>query len=273
MAEYARIFNLRHPEEMAVSLFHLLEKFARDPVRDGYLEASVKNWESRERDFITPSGKPEIRKSMNTHLHILEAYTNLYRIYPEKEVGDRIAAVLGFFRDHIIDPSNRHFRMFFDLEWQPKTTAISYGHDIEGTWLLHEAAEVLHNSVEMEKTEPVILKMAAAVGNEAVDPSGGLYNESDGEHWDKNFHWWPQAEAVVGFFNAWQLTKEEKFLNWSVNAWKFIQKYQIDHKNGEWFGLITPDYKVRPMDKVSPWKCPYHNGRMCMEMIRRINTL
>jgi mannobiose 2-epimerase len=163
--------------------------------------------------------------------------------------------------------------MFFDDNWNPVTTAVSYGHDIEGSWLLHEAAEVVHRKDVMDRVIPAVLKMAAAVGKEAIDPAGGLYNESEGSHLDKNFHWWPQAEAVVGFFNAWQLSGDTAFQDKSLKAWEFIKKYQIDHANGEWFGYVKPDYQVNPTDKVSPWKCPYHNARMCMEMIRRIDNM
>jgi len=273
VAEYARVFEHKQAKELAVSLFHLVEKYALDNENGGYLEATGKDWSSRARDFITPQGKPEIRKSMNTHLHIMEAYANLYRVVPEPEVRNKIVSLIDIFLNRIINPENHHFHMFFDLEWHPATTAISYGHDIEGSWLLHEAAEVVHLREVLEKVIPVTIKMAAAVAKEALDPAGGLYNESDGDHWDLNFHWWPQAEAVVGFFNAWQLSGDAGLLEKSAKAWEFIKKYQIDHTHGEWFGHVTPDYKVRPADKVSPWKCPYHNARMCMEMIRRIKEI
>lgn len=273
MAEYARIFDLRRPKELAVSLFHLIERYALDRENGGYREAMAKDWSTRARDFITPAGKPEITKSMNTHLHIMEAYSNLYRVYPEPEVQDKVISLADIFLNHIINPDNNHFHMFFDNGWNPVTTAVSYGHDIEGSWLLHEAAEVVHNKETLGKVVPETLKMASAVGREAIDPAGGLYNESDGSHLDKNFHWWPQAEAVVGFFNAWQLSGDSAFLDKSVKAWGFIKKYQIDHTNGEWFGYVKPDYQVNPTDKVSPWKCPYHNARMCMEMIRRIDNM
>ena len=270
-AEYARIFDNKEARQLAVTLFHLLEKHAFDAKYGGYLEASAANWKDAAPDFITPAGK-DVRKSMNTHLHVLEAYTNLYRICHQEDVREKIIHVLDMFTKYIINPKNHHFHMFFDLEWNPKTTAISYGHDIEGSWLLWEAAEVIHDEKIMESLRPVVVKMAEAVGNEALDPKGGLYNESDGDHWDKDFHWWPQAEAVVGFYNAWQLTGDARFKTWSGNAWNFIRQYVIDPKNGEWFGLLNPDYTVRPMAKVSPWKCPYHNGRMCLEMMRRTSV-
>lgn len=268
LAEYSRIFDNKEARQLAVTLFHLLETHAFDAENGGYLEASAANWKDAAPDFITPAGK-DVKKSMNTHLHVLEAYTNLYRICHQEDVREKIVHVLDMFTKHIINHENHHFQMFFDKEWNVKTTAISYGHDIEGSWLLWEAAEVIHDQKIMEALQPVVIRMAEAVGKEAVDPKGGLYNESDGDHWDKDFHWWPQAEAVVGFYNAWQLTGDARFKTWSDNAWTFIQQYVSDPKNGEWFGLLKPDYTVSPMAKVSPWKCPYHNGRMCLEMMRR----
>ena len=269
MAEYARIFNHQESRDKAVGLFHLLEKQAFDPVNGGYFEAASRNWEGPARDYITPRGE-RMKKSMNTHLHILEAYTNLYRVAPQEAIGRRIALLLEIFMRHIINPENYHFHMFFDTDWSISTTSISYGHDIEGTWLLHEAAEVLGDHLLTEKLIPMIVEMAEAVGREAVDPSGGLYNEQDKGHIDKDFHWWPQAEAVVGFWNSWQLTGKRDFRRKSEESWKFIRKYQRDDRHGEWHWLITPELKVSPMVKVSPWKCPYHNGRMCLEMMRRL---
>jgi mannobiose 2-epimerase len=269
LSEYARTFNHKQSKELAVSLLMLMERFAFDPEFGGYFEAKAANWTDPSRDFITPAGD-NTKKSMNTHLHILEAYTNLFRIYPDEELKNKIVHILDMFTQHIINPENHHFHLFFDTDWSVKSTAISYGHDIEGSWLLWEAAEVIHDKQLMEKLKPILVNMAYAVGHAAIDPSGGLYNESEGDHWDKNFHWWPQSEAVVGFYNAWQLIGDSQFLQWSKGTWEFIKKHQVDHINGEWHSLVGPDLKVLPAAKVSPWKCPYHNGRMCLEMIRRI---
>ena len=271
LSEYARTFNHKQSKELAVSLLMLMERFAFDPEFGGYFEAKAANWTDPSRDFITPAGD-NTKKSMNTHLHVLEAYTNLYRVYPDQELKEKIVHILDMFTRHIINPENHHFHLFFDTDWSVQSTAISYGHDIEGSWLLWEAAEVIHDKQIMEKLKPVLVNMAYAVGHAAIDPSGGLYNESDGDHWDKNFHWWPQSEAVVGFYNAWQLTGDPRFLQWCKGTWEFIKKHQVDHVNGEWHSLIGLDLKVISSSKVSPWKCPYHNGRMCLEMIRRIKV-
>ncbi len=268
-SEYAAVFGNTESKQLAVTLFHLMERYAADVRYGGYTESRSADWENPARKVILPPGEG-INKSMNTHLHVLEAYTNLYRICGQEEVRTRIVHLLELFTRRIINPGNHHFHMFFDNDWSVRSTGISYGHDIEGSWLLWEAAEVLGNQRLMQFLKPQLTAMALAVGSEALDPEGGLYNESDMGHMDKDFHWWPQAEAVVGFWNAWQLTGENEFRKWSENAWKFIGRYQRDVKQGEWFWLITPDYTVKPMVKVSPWKCPYHNGRMCMEMIRRL---
>ncbi len=269
LAEYAAVFGNQESKQLAVTLFHVIERYTFDVKHGGYFESASRDWKEKARKVIVPPGD-QMNKSMNTHLHILEAFTNLYRVCRQEEIRTKIAHLLEVFVNHIINPENHHFHMFFDSDWSVQSTAVSYGHDIEGSWLLWEAAEVLENKRLMEFLKPQLVAMARAVGNEALDRAGGLYNESDGEHWDRDFHWWPQAEAVVGFFNAYQITGDSCFMDWSVNAWKFIRKYQVDRRNGEWFWLVSPDYSVRPMVKVSAWKCPYHNGRMCLEMIRRL---
>lgn len=269
-SEYGRVFGNQRALAQAVDLFHLLDNKLFDRTNGGYFEAATTDWAQRTPDFITPPGD-KMNKSMNTHLHLLEAFTNLYRAFPDSGLKEKIIHILGIFEKFIIRPSDSHFDMFFDDDWSVQSTSVSFGHDIEGSWLLWESAETLRDHSITGKIKPVLIKMACATGTEATDKKGGLYNENDKGHWDKDFHWWPQAEAVVGFFNAYQLTRDKKFLEWSCNAWKFIQKYQVDHLNGEWFWLVTPEYKVKPMVKVSAWKCPYHNGRMCMEMIRRLD--
>jgi mannobiose 2-epimerase len=271
LAEYARIFGEGKAADYAKGIFDKVEKNAFDPVHGGYFEAFTRSWDNTAGDFITPQAE-EMKKSMNTHLHLLEAYTNLYRANADGIIKKRILHLLDLFIRHIINPENFHFQLFFDAGWKSRTATVSFGHDIEGSWLLHEAAETIGDHDVSKMIRPLAMKMAYAVGNEALDKKGGIYNEFEDGRWDRDFHWWPQAEAVVGFYNAYQMTGDEKFFNIVRNTWKFIRKYQIDHVNGEWFWLVTPDYKTKPMPKVSPWKCPYHNGRMCMEMIRRLEN-
>ncbi len=269
LAEYFRTFGNQQARQLAISLFYLLEKYAFDPVNGGYGEAVSANWQKPVRKFITPAGE-KMNKSMNTHLHLLEAYTNLLRIWQEDDLKKQIGGLLDIFSNQIINPENHHFHLFFDNNWSVQSTGVSYGHDIEGSWLLYEAAEVLDDEQTLRQLKPVLLKMALAAGQEALHPAGGLFYESDGAHRNRDFHWWAQAEAVVGFFNAWQLSGDQQFLNWTEKSWHFIRQHQIDRQHGEWFSQVNADLTVAPAPKVSGWKCPYHNGRMCLEMAMRL---
>ena len=162
--------------------------------------------------------------------------------------------------------------MFFTEDWKHESTKNSYGHDIEGSWLLWEAAEILGDEEVKNKLKPICLKMADQVLASGLDKDGGLMNEgTNGVVEDSNKHWWVQAESVVGFMNAYQLTKEEKYLKASLSTWEFIKNYIIDKKNGEWYHSVSKDdHKVFTQElKTGPWKCPYHNSRMCLEIIQR----
>jgi len=152
-----------------------------------------------------------------------------------------------------------------------KSQTVSYGHDIEAAWLTEEAAGIIKNKSLLQQAQQyaVILAIAAIDG---LDTDGGLWYEYDITKDDltKEKHWWPHAEAMVGFFNAWQITGDEKFLQRSLSSWNFIQQHIRDQKNGEWFWGIKEDKTVMNEDKVGIWKCPYHNGGACLELIKRI---
>lgn len=269
LSEYYLTFNDETAKQIAESMFMLMEKFAFDSEFGGYFEAKTADWEETDDQRLSPK-ELNVKKSMNTHLHILEAYTNLYRIWKTEESEKQLRHLIRIFLDKIIDAETYHFYLFFDADWTVRSDIDSYGHDIEGSWLLCEAAEVLGDKELIEEVEKVAIKMAEVTKNEGLDENGGLYYEKAGEHLMEQFDWWPQAEAVVGFFNAWQLTGEEKYLGLTRQSWDFIQKYIIDSENGEWFWGVDAELKTLPNDKVNGWKAPYHNSRMCMEMMRRI---
>jgi len=214
-----------------------------------------------------------VKKSMNTHLHILEAYTNLYRIYKDEKVAEKLENLIRIFLDKIIDKTTGHLILFFDMDWTVRSAIDSYGHDIEATWLLIEAAEVLGKKDLVSEVEHLISKTLKVTIKEGLASHGGMYYEKEEGHIQEQFDWWPQAEAVVGFFNAWQITKEDKYLRLAEKSWTFIQIYIIDKSNGEWFWGVDANLEPLNVDKVGSWKAPYHNGRMCMEMIRRIEMV
>jgi mannobiose 2-epimerase len=269
LSEYHRVFHDEKSKELAVSMFKLMEKYALDKEFGGYFEACTANWQPTDDQRLSPKDM-DVKKSMNTHLHILEAYTNLYRIWKDETLREQLHRLIRIFLDKIINPKTYHFHLFFDADWTVRSEIDSYGHDIEGSWLLCEAAEVLGDEKILHEVKEVALRMVEVTQREGLDKSGGLYYEKDGDNLKKQYDWWPQAETVVGFFNAWQLTGNKSYLNQSEKTWEFIKKHVVDHKNGEWFSAVSPDLKPLPNDKVNGWKAPYHNSRMCMEMVRRI---
>jgi cellobiose epimerase len=205
----------------------------------------------------------------------LEGFANLYRIWRDEGLKERIKELIHLFLDHIIDPDTNHLILFFDDQWHSRSNALSYGHDIEAAWLVQEAAEVLGDEelIERVKQRSVQVADAAAKG---LDNDGGLWYEKDLDqnHLVKEKHWWPQSEAMVGFLNAWQISGDESYLDKSVGSWHFVQKHILDQKGGEWVWGVKEDYsKMEGEDKVGVWKCPYHNSRACIEVIRRVTTI
>ena len=218
---------------------------------------------------------------MNTHLHVLEAYTCLYRVWKNPLLEERLRALIEVFEKHILG-ADGHLRLFFDDSWNCGYDIVSYGHDIEASWLLHEAALVLGNPEVLARIEALVPHIVAAA-SEGFSPEGGMIYEKTGAGsgvapgdtgaaWeiDGDRHWWVQAESVVGYFNLWDHFGEQEALENALMCWEFIKASLIDRENGEWFWSLRADGSVnRDDDKAGFWKCPYHNGRMCMEIIER----
>lgn len=271
MSEYYRAAGVQEALNIAVELFRILEKYGYDPIHKGYIEALARDWKPTDNLSLSDKDLNEA-KSMNTHLHMLEGYTNLYRVWKNDSLKQKLAELIEVTLDHIVDSKTAHFLLFFDEEWNVKSDEISYGHDIEGSWLLFEAAEVLGDEAILERTKKTAIAMAEATYNEGVDADGGLINEANPEGYtNTNKDWWPQAEAVVGFYNAYQLTGDEKFADAAVKSWEFIENYIVDKEHGEWFWAVNREGAPQLHEmKVSAWKCPYHNSRVCFEMLERI---
>lgn len=270
-SEYYQCTKNEQAKATAIALFELVEKYSLDKNLGGYIEAFTREWLPIE-DLRLSDKDANEKKTMNTHLHILEGYTNLYRIHPVQEVRQAIIHLLEVFDRYIIDADSHHLVLFFDEAWIRKGSQVSYGHDIEAAWLLSEAAEVIGENAWIQKMNDHAVKIAAAAA-EGLDSDHGMWHEYDvtSHHLLKEKHWWPQAEAMVGFFHAWQVSRNDLYLQLVMNSWSFIKNYMIDEKNGEWIWGITADYSLmNTEDKAGFWKCPYHNGRACMEVIRRI---
>ena len=211
------------------------------------------------------------QKTMNTHLHILEPYTNLYRVWKDDVLKKQLNNLINLFLNKIIDNQTHHLNLFFDTNWNSKTDVISYGHDIEASWLLYEAALVLNERETMKKVKTVVPHIVKAA-EEGLKLDGSMIYEKNNStgYEDKEKHWWVQAEAVIGFVNHYQYYNNEHSLNNAIACWEYIKNNLIDWQNGEWFWSIYADGSVnRKDDKAGIWKCPYHNGRMCLEIIER----
>ena len=273
LAEYYKASRNNEALKMAKNCFKLVEKHSFDAINTGYLEAFTEKWNPISDLRLSEKDQNE-KKSMNTHLHVIEAYANLYLIYKSEKLKNAIEKLLNNFKQHIVNQQTHHLNLFFTEKWEIKSPAISFGHDIEAAWLLLAAAQTIKNKEQIENFKAIALKIANAT-TKGLNEHGALWYEFDPltQNWTKEMHWWPQAEAMVGFFNAWQINKEEKHLTNSLKSWSFIKAKLIDHQNGEWFWGINSDFSLMEEDKAGFWKCPYHNSRACMEIIKRIEGL
>ncbi len=264
--------------ERAKEVFGLIEQHAREPRFGGYIEARDADWgpladmRLSDKDLNSP-------KSNNTLLHIIEAYTALLRAWPEERVRAALRELLTTVLDRVVSAQPfTHCDLFFDLEWRSLLPKFSYGHDIEASWLFWEAAVAVGDPALQARTKAVALALADGVLAHGLDADGAVLYDGDVTgplNTDK--HWWPQAEAVVGFLNAYQIGGNEAHLGAAVRAWDFVERYVIDRKHGEWFaildrrGVVYPDYpEYADSQKIGPWKCPYHNARACLEVLRRV---
>ena len=257
--------------DQALAIMALIEQKSFDGEKGGYLTAFARDWSGSGHIRLSEKDASEA-KIMNTHLHILEAYTSLYSATQLPAVKDRLAYLLQLFLEKFYQEKTGSLQIYFDENWQPKGQAISYGHDIEASWLLWEAAACLDNKPLLEQTRKVCLHLAESVLENGRDSDGALFNEKHGNgQLDSNKDWWPQAEAVVGFWNAGQILQNEKFFQASQLSWEFIKNKLLDDGNGEWYWGVdkngVPDLEN---DKAGPWKSCYHNGRLCLEMMRRL---
>ena len=270
LSEYARATGDEEALAYAQQLFDVIEQHSFDSEQNGYVEALTRDWQPIEDMRLSDKDENE-KKTMNTHLHILEPYTNLYRVWKDEQLERQLRNLIEVFITRILDPQTGHLNLFFEEDWTNKYRIYSYGHDIEASWLIHEAALVLGDPEVLKRIEPIIIRIAQAA-DEGLNPDGSMIYENflDKQKIDRELHWWVQAENVVGHINLYQHFGDTEALDTAVRCWEFIKTKLIDHEHGEWHWSLLPDGTVnRRDDKAGFWKCPYHNGRMCMEVIER----
>ena len=299
LTEYARATGDREALEYALDLYDCIEEHAFDREHNGYIEACTREW-GKIADMRLSELDANYPKSQNTHLHIIEPYTNLLRCLKElhaKEscnyvpvlgsvlpvgvtvpvellarVEGSVRNLIEIFTDYILNPEIHHLDLFFEMDWTRGAGRLeSYGHDIECSWLMHEAALVLGDQKVLDKVEKIIVQVAKA-SEKGLRPDGSMIHEAnlDTGHVDDDLHWWVQAENVVGWYDIYQYYGDEDALKKAVRCWQYIKENLVDTINGEWFWSRHPDGTLNTVDdKAGFWKCPYHNSRMCLEIIER----
>lgn len=299
LSEYARATGDREALDYALLLYDCIEEHAFDRENNGYMEACTREW-GEIADMRLSELDANYPKSQNTHLHILEAYTNLLRCLKDlhaQESCDYVPVIgsvlpigitipmetivavevslrnlIDIFTDKILNPKTHHLDLFFEMDWTRGAGHLeSYGHDIECSWLLHEAALVLGDKKLLTKVEPII-QMIAEASAKGLKPDGAMIHEAnlDTGHIDEDLHWWVQTENVVGSLNIYQHFGDEKALQRAVACWEYIKRNLIDYEHGEWFWSRYKDgTRNLEDDHAGFWKCPYHNSRMCLEAIER----
>jgi mannobiose 2-epimerase len=271
LTEFHRAFGDPAALERARELFDLVERHAHDAVHGGYFEVCQRDWSPAAAGARLSDKDQAEKKSMNNHLHLLEAYTNLHRVWPDPRVALRLRELLELFLRRTIDSRTGHLHHFFDEHWNIRSDTYTFGHDIEASWLLVEAAEELRDTTLLKSVHDISREMAEKVFAEAQNPDGAIsYEGRNGKIINYGRECWPQAEAVVGFLNACALSRNQKFLHAAERIWTFIETKLADRVHGEWFWKIHPDGTPDPtLPKVSEWKGPYHGTRACLEIIRR----
>ena len=275
LAEYYLATGNQAALDRAIEVYHLLEKYSHDRAHGGYLEAFTRDWKRPPGARLSDIG-PEYAKSQNTNLHLMEAYTNLLRAWPDAGLRTNLRQLAEVMITHVLSPDGSHLILYFDADWTPRSTTTSFGHDIEFNWLLTETAGVLGDPAFEARVKPICLKIASDTLAEGVDKDGGLMNEANpaGVITDGSKEWWQQAEALTGFINAYQLSGDPEYYQAARGVWRFIETHLIDHEHGEWYWGVERDGSLEPHSyNAGFWKCPYHNSRCCMEASTRLWTL
>ena len=270
LSEYYRATQDNDALKYAIKLFKSIEEHSFDKKNNGYLEALTQDWQLID-DMRLSEKDANVQKTMNTHLHILEPYTNLYRVWKDDFLKEQLKNLIELFLEKIIDDKTKHLKLFFDTNWKSDYDIISYGHDIEASWLLYETALVLNDAEVINKVRTIVPHIVKAA-EEGLEIDGSMVYEKNiqTKHTDKEKHWWVQAEAVIGFLNHYQYYNNEDSLKKALDCWNYIKKNIIDWNCGEWFWSVFENGSInRDEDKAGVWKCPYHNSRMCMEIIER----
>ena len=263
LAELYKVTRDDNVLKQAVNLFRVVEKYFADKVNGGYIEALARDFSPLE-DMSLSAHDINADKTMNSHLHILEAYANLYKVWPDPELKAAVVSLLDIIGGKVMSPDG-HLQLYFKKDWTVLPGGVSYGHDIETSWLALECATAVDY---VDKVKPWALKLGIA-GNEGLLPDGSMRYEKllDGT-FDDSRQWWVEAETVVGNLWLWKYHGDSEGLARAKACWNYI-KTNLIRPDGEWHWAILPDGTPDlSQPRAGFWKCPYHNTRMCLEVMR-----
>ena len=270
LSEYARATGDAEALDFAIRLFHDIESHSRDRENGGYIEALSRDWQPLA-DMRLSDKDANVSKSMNTHLHIIEPYTNLLRVWQNAQLREATESLLRIFIDRIMASGQRgHLGLFFLNDWTRTDGIISYGHDIEASWLLLETAQVLADKELLAETSAVAYRIAEAALEGRCHDGSMVYERHANGSYDNDKHWWVQAENVVGEIYLYLYHNRLDMLDKAVESWQYIKDNIVDTQGGEWFWSRKDGAINRDDDKAGFWKCPYHNSRMCLELIEKL---
>ena len=262
LSEHYRATGNKESLDAAIAIYRKLIEYAYDPVNGGFIESFTREWQMSDMEYP---------KTMNTNLHALEALTNLYRVWKDEGLKKHLREEIDVMSHKVLNQETWHEQLFLTMDWQNQREIDSYGHDIEFSWLLVEAAEVLGDEEILKDTERIAINLATVQLEQGIDKNGAMMYEKEGDHLEARLSWWPQTETVVGCLNAWQISGDKKFLDAALRTWEWIKTYMIDYEYGEWYIGVNPDgVPQKERVKADQWRCPYHNSRMGFEVMTRL---
>jgi len=271
LSEHYRATGNKESLDAAISIYRKMVEHMYDPVHGGFIGCVECRGRTAmfSREWVMP--ELDYPKTMNTNLHVIEALTSLYRVWKDDGLREQLRELIHVLTTKMVDQERWHQKLFLSMDWQNQRDIDSYGHDIEFSWLLVEAAEALGDEEILKETERIAVNMAAAQLAEGIAENGAMMSDKEGDHYSSGYSWWVQSEAVVGFLNAWHISGDRKFLDAAVRSWEWIKTYMIDREYGEWFGNVNAEGEPRRNGvKADQWRCPYHNSRMGLEVFTRI---
>lgn len=291
LSQYGLSSGDNRGQEYAIRTFDLLQKYAADAANGGYYENLEADWSISEDGYAAGD-----RKSLDIHMHLMEAFTTLYKLTCQEIHHRRLNEVINVILNYMVNMKSGCGWNQFDLAFHPipaiairhtwnddrggsrqfldSQQTTSYGHNMELSWLLNRAAQVLGDVPDrFHKITRLLCEHTLKYG---IDyENGGIYRDGlhEGPAVVLDKEWWQNCEVLVGFLDAFQITGNERCWEAFENCWEFANDRMINHAVGEWMQLLSRTGDVIIGDMGNPWEVIYHTGRTLLECLGRLDTL